>query len=150
MLPGPFQSELLQYNSTILLHFILPGACLVCANTTAYICSKFNDPSYAVDNTCLLFSAYLVFSMQLEFAMLCDSSVRAKTTMNFMLTNVLDAATDGLFYYLFGFAYSSPFNGFIRHHYFALGSIPSCSYDYNNFLYQWAFAIAVAGFTSGV
>ncbi|KAL4291776.1 hypothetical protein GQ457_14G016240 [Hibiscus cannabinus] len=66
-----------------------------------------------------------------------------------MLTNVLDTATDSLFYYLFDFAYGSPFNGFIGHHYFALGSIPSSSYDYNNFLYQWAFAIAVAGITSG-
>ncbi|KAK8578482.1 hypothetical protein V6N13_100319 [Hibiscus sabdariffa] len=87
--------------------------------------------------------------MQLGFAMLCVGSVRAKKTMNFMLTNVLGAATGGLFYYLFGFAYSSPFNGFIGRHYFALGSIPSSSYDYNNFLYQWAFAIAVAEITSG-
>ncbi|KAL4340117.1 hypothetical protein GQ457_08G022850 [Hibiscus cannabinus] len=69
--------------------------------------------------------------------------------MNIMLTNVLDAAIDGLFYYLFSFDYGSPFNGFIGLHYFALGLIPSSSYDYNNFLYQWPFAIAVAGITSG-
>ncbi|KAK8562051.1 hypothetical protein V6N12_049104 [Hibiscus sabdariffa] len=43
--------------------------------------------------------------MQLGFFMLCSGSVRAKNTMNIMLTNVLDAATDDLFYYLFGFAY---------------------------------------------
>ncbi|KAL4368266.1 hypothetical protein GQ457_05G018690 [Hibiscus cannabinus] len=78
--------------------------------------------------------------MQLGFAMLCVSSVRAKNTMNIMLTNILDAATGGLFYYLFDFTYGSPFNVFIGRHYFALGSIPSSSYDYNNFLYQWAFA----------
>ncbi|KAK8664553.1 hypothetical protein V6N13_084337 [Hibiscus sabdariffa] len=111
--------------------------------------SKFSDTSYAVDNTYLLFSAYLVFSMQLGFAMLCDGSVRTKNTINIMLTNVLDAATDGLFYYLFSFAYDSPFNGFIGRHYFVLGSIHSSSYDYNNFLYQWAFDIAMAGITSG-
>ncbi|KAK8690393.1 hypothetical protein V6N13_073927 [Hibiscus sabdariffa] len=105
------------------------------ANTAAYICSKFTDASYAVDNTYLLFSAYLVFSMQLGFAMLCASLVRAKNTMNIMLTNVLDAAIGGLFYYLFGFAYGSPFNGFIGHHYFALGLIPLSSYDYYKFLY---------------
>ncbi|KAK8614422.1 hypothetical protein V6N13_122778 [Hibiscus sabdariffa] len=81
--------------------------------------------------------------------MLCAGSVRAKNTMNIMLTNVPDAATGGLFYYLFGFAYGSPFNGFIGRHYFALRSIPSSSYDYNNFLYQWAFAIAAAGITTG-
>ncbi|XVE81966.1 hypothetical protein DITRI_Ditri15bG0108900 [Diplodiscus trichospermus] len=116
-----------------------------------YICNKFSDASYAVDNTYLLFSAYLVFSMQLGFAMLCAGSVRAKNTMNIMLTNVLDAATGGLFYYLFGFAFAfgSPSNGFIGRHNFALKSIPSSALDYSNFLYQWAFAIAAAGITSG-
>ncbi|KAK8552238.1 hypothetical protein V6N13_120650 [Hibiscus sabdariffa] len=69
--------------------------------------------------------------------------------MNIMLTNVLDAATGSLFYYLFGFAYGLPFNGFIGRHYFALGSILSSFYDYNNFFYQWAFAIAAAGITNG-
>ncbi|KAL4376629.1 hypothetical protein GQ457_02G035150 [Hibiscus cannabinus] len=87
--------------------------------------------------------------MQLGFSMLCAGSVRAKNTMNIMLTKVLDAATDNLFYYLFGFAYGLPFNGFIGRHYFVLGSIPSSFYDYNNFLYQWAFTIAAAGITSG-
>ncbi|KAK8991763.1 hypothetical protein V6N11_062757 [Hibiscus sabdariffa] len=87
--------------------------------------------------------------MQIGFVMLCAGSVRAKNTMNIMLTNVLDAATGSLFYYLIGFAYGLPFNGFIGRHYFALGLIPSFSYDYNNFLYQWAFAIATIGITSG-
>ncbi|KAK8516409.1 hypothetical protein V6N12_038652 [Hibiscus sabdariffa] len=87
--------------------------------------------------------------MKLDFAMLCAGSVRAKNTMNIMLTNVLDTVIGGLFYYLFDFAYGSPFNGFIGRHYFTLGSIPSSSYDYNNFLYQWAFVIAVAEITSG-
>ncbi|KAG5531085.1 hypothetical protein RHGRI_025896 [Rhododendron griersonianum] len=130
-------------------------------NSTAaadYICSqfttvndKFTDTAYAVDSTYLLFSAYLVFSMQLGFAMLCAGSVRAKNTMNIMLTNVLDAATGGIFYYLFGFAFAfgSPSNGFIGRHNFALKSIPSSLFDYSYFLYQWAFAIAAAGITSG-
>ncbi|KAK9919375.1 hypothetical protein M0R45_027970 [Rubus argutus] len=53
--------------------------------------------------------------MQLGFAMLCAGSVRAKNTMNIMLTNVLDAAAGGLSYYLFGFAFAfgEPSNGFI-------------------------------------
>ncbi|KAL3506279.1 hypothetical protein ACH5RR_031661 [Cinchona calisaya] len=123
-------------------------------NTTAaavYICNKFTDTGYAVDTTYLLFSAYLVFSMQLGFAMLCAGSVRAKNTMNIMLTNVLDAAAGGLFYYLFGFAFAfgGPSNGFIGKHFFGLKEIPSSSFDYSNFLYQWAFAIAAAGITSG-
>lgn len=130
-------------------------------NSTAaadYICGQFTDVSnkfvdtaYAVDSTYLLFSAYLVFSMQLGFALLCAGSVRAKNTMNILLTNVLDAATGGLFYYLFGFAFAfgAPSNGFIGRHSFGLKDVPTSSYDYSNFLYQWAFAIAAAGITSG-
>ncbi|KAL4363864.1 hypothetical protein GQ457_04G026790 [Hibiscus cannabinus] len=131
------------------------------ANATAaaeYICNGFGTVSdklvaatYAIDNTYLLFSAYLVFSMQIGFAMLCAGSVRAKNTMNIMLTNVLDAATGGLSYYLFGFAlaYGSPSNGFIGKHFFGLEDFPSPSGDYSYFLYQWSFAIAAAGITSG-
>ncbi|KAI9196937.1 hypothetical protein LWI28_028305 [Acer negundo] len=130
-------------------------AILLGPNTTNaaadFICNKFTDAAFAVDTTYLLFSAYLVFSMQLGFAMLCAGSVRAKNTMNIMLTNVLDAAAGGLFYYLFGFAFAfgGPSNGFIGRQNFALDSIPSSSFDYSNFLYQWAFAIAAAGITSG-
>ncbi|KAL7153235.1 hypothetical protein ABFS83_04G153000 [Erythranthe nasuta] len=101
----------------------------------------------------LLFSAYLVFFMQLGFAMLCAGSVRAKNATNIMLTNVVDAVVGSLSYYLFGFAFAfgegPSENPFIGTSYFALHSIPSSSYDYSFFLYQWAFAIAVAGITSG-
>ncbi|KAG5224131.1 ammonium transporter member [Salix suchowensis] len=68
-------------------------------DAATYLCSQFtgisnqlSDTNFAVNNTYLLFSAYLVFAMQLGFAMLCAGSVRAKNTMNIMLTNVLDAA----------------------------------------------------------
>nr|GMD61083.1 Ammonium transporter 1 member 4 [Ipomoea batatas]GMD64126.1 Ammonium transporter 1 member 4 [Ipomoea batatas]GMD71153.1 Ammonium transporter 1 member 4 [Ipomoea batatas] len=136
---------------------LLSGA----ANATAaaqYICDQFNgvedkfgDAGHAVDTTFLLFSAYLVFAMQLGFAMLCAGSVRAKNTMNIMLTNVIDAAAGGLFYFLFGFAFAfgGPSNGFIGRHNFGLTSLPSESFDYGYFLYQWCFAIAAAGITSG-
>ncbi|VFQ63293.1 unnamed protein product [Cuscuta campestris] len=132
------------------------------AAAAAYICRQFSDVSdafvntgFAIDSTYLLFSAYLVFSMQLGFAMLCAGSVRAKNTMNIMLTNVLDAAAGGLFYYLFGFAFAfgtgDSSNGFIGRYFFGLKSIPDAGagMDYSNFLYQWAFAIAAAGITSG-
>lgn len=118
----------------------------------SYICGQFTDAGYAIDTTYLLFSAYLVFAMQLGFAMLCAGSVRAKNTMNIMLTNVLDAATGGLFYYLFGyaFAFGGPSNGFIGKQFFGLKEIGTeDGFDYSNFLYQWAFAIAAAGITSG-
>ncbi|CAK9148686.1 unnamed protein product [Ilex paraguariensis] len=40
-------------------------------------------------------------------------------------------------------------NGFIGKHFFCLKHIPSSFFDYSYFLYQWSFAIAVAGITSG-
>ncbi|MBA0742362.1 hypothetical protein Gogos_015428 [Gossypium gossypioides] len=131
------------------------------ANATAlasFLCARFStissqlsDATHAIDNTYLLFSAYLVFAMQLGFAMLCAGSVRAKNTMNIMLTNVLDAAAGALSYYLFGFAFAfgAPSNGFIGRHFFGLKAYPSPDGDYSFFLYQWAFAIAAAGITSG-
>ncbi|MCD7446647.1 hypothetical protein HAX54_013322 [Datura stramonium] len=82
--------------------------------------------------------------------MLCAGSVRAKNAMNIMLTNVVDAVVGSLSYYLFGFAFAfGDSNPFIGTNFFALKDIPSSSYDYSFFLYQWAFAIAVAGITSG-
>ncbi|XP_052186341.1 ammonium transporter 1 member 4-like [Diospyros lotus] len=122
----------------------------ICAQFDA-VSNKFVDTAFAVDTTYLLFSAYMVFAMQLGFAMLCAGSVRAKNTMNIMLTNVLDAAAGGLFYYLFGFAlaFGSPSNGFVGSHFFGLKNVPSSSFDYGFFLYQWCFAIAAAGITSG-
>ncbi|XP_021893768.1 ammonium transporter 1 member 4-like [Carica papaya] len=140
--------------------FPLLGNSSNAAAAADYICNqfsvvgnKFSDAGHAIDNTYLLFSAYLVFAMQLGFAMLCAGSVRAKNTMNIMLTNVLDAATGSICYYLFGyaFAFGSPSNGFVGKQFFALDKIPSesAAADYSNFLYQWAFAIAAAGITSG-
>ncbi|KAI9082997.1 hypothetical protein K1719_035012 [Acacia pycnantha] len=126
------------------------AASFICDRFTA-VTNKFSDTTFAVDSSYLLNSAYLVFAMQLGFAMLCAGSVRAKNSMNIMLTNVLDAATGGLFYYLFGFAFAfgAPSNGFIGRHFFGLKDIPDTSFDYSYFLYQWAFAIAAAGITSG-
>ncbi|GFP91734.1 ammonium transporter 1 member 3 [Phtheirospermum japonicum] len=91
--------------------------------------------------------------MQLGFAMLCAGSVRAKNAMNIMLTNVVDAVVGSLSYFLFGFAFAFGEglnkNPFIGTSHFALKDIPTTTYDYSFFLYQWAFAIAVAGITSG-
>ncbi|KAI5675015.1 hypothetical protein M9H77_05965 [Catharanthus roseus] len=111
----------------------------------------------SINTIYLLFSAYLVFVMQLGFAMLCAGSVRAKNALNIMLTNVVDAVVGSISYFLFGFAFAfgddggshSNSNPFIGTKFFALKDIPSENFDYSYFLYQWAFAIAVAGITSG-
>lgn len=82
--------------------------------------------------------------------MLCAGSVRAKNAMNIMLANVVDAVVGSISYYLFGFAFAfGTSNPFIGTDFFALKDVPNSSYDYSFFLYQWAFAIAVAGITSG-
>ncbi|CAN7014919.1 hypothetical protein IGI04_013363 [Brassica rapa subsp. trilocularis] len=152
-------SSTISCNATDLIPLLSGGANATAAAAAAeFICQrfetvsgKFTDAGYAIDNTYLLFSAYLVFSMQLGFAMLCAGSVRAKNTMNIMLTNVIDAAAGGLFYYLFGFAfaYGAPSNGFIGKHFFGMSDFPKPTFDYPFFLYQWTFAIAAAGITSG-
>lgn len=158
-----YKNQFLEFISTLVMVMGEPLSCTAtellgsAANATAaagFICrhleavsAKLSDATYAIDNTYLLFSAYLVFAMQLGFAMLCAGSVRAKNTMNIMLTNVLDAAAGGLSYYLFGyaFAFGGPSNGFIGKHFFGLKHFPTPSVDYSFFLYQWAFAIAAAG-----
>ncbi|KAJ3680747.1 hypothetical protein LUZ60_015236 [Juncus effusus] len=109
-----------------------------------------NSVTEAINTVYLIFSAYLVFVMQLGFAMLCAGSVRAKNTMNIMLSNVVDALVGTISYYLFGFAFAfGNGNPFIGTTYFALKDVPNKSYNYAYFMYQWAFAIAVAGITSG-
>ncbi|BBN18768.1 ammonium transporter, Amt family [Marchantia polymorpha subsp. ruderalis] len=126
------------------------------------VCSKFDvvstalsSQSMAVDSIYLLFSTYLVFSMQIGFAMLCAGSVRAKNTMNVMLTNVVDAAAGAISFYLFGFGFAfgrgSQNNAFIGSNFYGLREMPDHvdAFDYSFFLFQWAFAIAAAGITSG-
>ncbi|KAK7305389.1 hypothetical protein VNO77_43294 [Canavalia gladiata] len=104
----------------------------------------------SINTIYLLFSAYLVFVMQIGFAMICAGSVRAKNAMNMMLTNVVDAVVGSISFYLFGFAFAyGNSNPFIGTDLFALTNIPNGTYDYTFFLYQWAFAIAVTGITSG-
>ncbi|KAK7252537.1 hypothetical protein RIF29_36546 [Crotalaria pallida] len=106
--------------------------------------------THSINAIYLLFSAYLVFVMQIGFAMICAGSVRAKNAMNIMLTNVVDAVVGSISFYLFGFAFAyGNSNPFIGTDLFALANIPNATYDYAYFLYQWAFAIAVAGITSG-
>ncbi|KAJ7562477.1 hypothetical protein O6H91_03G070500 [Diphasiastrum complanatum] len=127
-----------------------------------FICDKLNSisnqlsaTSLAVDNSFLLFSAYLVLIMQLGFAMLCAGSVRAKNAMNIVLINVLDAACGGLSYYLVGFAFAfgtgDYVNGFIGNYFFGLSRYPDAAagLDYSFFLMQWAFAVATLGITCG-
>jgi ammonium transporter, Amt family len=126
------------------------AAGLLCGQLDS-VANQISDSSHAINATYLLFSTYLVFAMQLGFAMLCAGSVHAKNTINIMLLNVLDTCTGALFYYLFGFAFAfgTPSNAFIGKQFFGLKKLPQTGFDYPFFLFQWAFAIAAAGITSG-
>ncbi|GBG69612.1 hypothetical protein CBR_g4443 [Chara braunii] len=115
--------------------------------------------TYGVNTFFVLISAYLVFAMQIGFAMLCAGSVRAKNTMNIMLTNVLDAAAGALSYYVVGyaFAYGEEGNKFIGSGGYAMaqfnsnkaGAAAAADARYRTWMFQWAFAAAAAGITSG-
>ncbi|GBG72035.1 hypothetical protein CBR_g10970 [Chara braunii] len=114
------------------------------------LASSLVSSTYGLNTFFVLISAYLVFAMQIGFAMLCAGSVRAKNTMNIMLTNVLDAAAGALSYYLvgYGFAYGKDGNKFIGSGSFAMHDFKS-DVDYRNWIFQWAFAAASAGIASG-
>ncbi|XP_010264987.1 PREDICTED: ammonium transporter 1 member 4-like [Nelumbo nucifera] len=116
-------------------------------NQFSAVQNSFTDAAHAIDNSYQLFWTYLVFVMQLGFAMLYAGSVHAKSTMNIMLTNVLNAAVGDLFYYLFGFAFAfgSPSNRFIGRHFFGMKVFLSELFDYSNFLYKWAFVVTATG-----
>ncbi|PRQ34832.1 putative ammonium/urea transporter [Rosa chinensis] len=60
----------------------------------------------SINTIYLLFTAYLVFLMQLGFAMLCAGFVRSKNATNIMLSNVVDAIVGSLSFYIFGFAFA--------------------------------------------
>ncbi|PON98064.1 Ammonium transporter [Trema orientale] len=96
--------------------------------------------------------SYLLFLMQLGYAMHCAGSVRAK---NLILANVV-AMAGGLFFYLFGFPFafgdgssSVTLFSLVRNNNNTIDD-DEYSYDYVSFfLLQWAFAITAAGITSG-
>ncbi|GBG92042.1 hypothetical protein CBR_g54162 [Chara braunii] len=117
--------------------------------------SGISDAVTGTNTMFLLFSAYLVFIMQAGFGMLCAGSVRAKNALNIMLTNVMDAAAGAISYFLFGFAFAfgggADSNGFIGNDNFAQSRFhadePFARYEM--WMFQWAFAAAAAGITSG-
>ncbi|PRQ34830.1 putative ammonium/urea transporter [Rosa chinensis] len=60
----------------------------------------------SINTIYLLFSAYLVFLMQLGFAKLRAGSVLSKNATNIMLSNVVDAIVGSLSFGIFGFAFA--------------------------------------------
>jgi ammonium transporter, Amt family len=108
--------------------------------------------STSMDVGFVLISGYLVFVMQIGFAMLTAGSVRSKNTKNVLLKNVLDAAVGSIAYFLFGwaFAYGPGGNRFIGVGNFALSSYEGEAFNnHHSFFFQWAFAATAATIVSG-
>nr|ADW09021.1 ammonium transporter 1;1 [Dunaliella viridis] len=117
----------------------------------------------------LLICGYLVFLMQLGFAMLCAGLVRYKNANNIMLKNILDASVGSICWYVlgYGFAYgisNHRSNAFIGNHDFGLTyttkanwfmAWPQDTHDYvtagnyAGYFFQWAFAATAATIVSG-
>jgi ammonium transporter, Amt family len=75
-------------------------------NSTAILESSITNLAKSLDNGFVLISGYLVFIMQVGFAMLTAGSVRTKNTQNVLLKNAMDACVGGLAYFLFGYAFA--------------------------------------------
>ncbi len=99
----------------------------------------------ALDTGFMVFSGYLVFFMQLGFAMITAGSVRTKNVKNVLLKSAMDACVGAVAYYIFGYAFAYGSKGaFIGHRKFAItrGALA-------DFFYQWTFAATAATIVSG-
>lgn len=99
----------------------------------------------AVDEGFVLMSGYLVFFMQLGFAMLTAGSVRSKNTKNALLKNLLDACVGSLAYYLFGYAFAYGSQGL----FIGWGQFAASRGNLTEWFFQWAFAATAATIVSG-
>mmetsp|Transcript_6405 Transcript_6405/g.11569 ORF Transcript_6405/g.11569 Transcript_6405/m.11569 type:complete len:509 (+) Transcript_6405:101-1627(+) len=97
----------------------------------------------------VLFSAYLVFVMQIGFAMLTAGAVRTKNTKNVLLKNLLDACVGAIAYYIcgFAFAFGTTANSFIGHSDFCLSQSGPTRFWF--WFFQWTFAATAATIVSG-
>lgn len=90
-------------------------------NTVANHGKQFDALKKAIDALFVIFSGYLVFFMQLGFAMITAGSVRTKNTKNVLLKNLLDACVGAVAFYVFGYAFAFGSDGkFIGFRQFAL------------------------------
>ncbi|KAG2455060.1 hypothetical protein HYH02_000885 [Chlamydomonas schloesseri] len=130
---------------------------------TADAQSAASNVSVGLDVSFLLFSGYLVFIMQLGFAVLCAGCIRSKNCMNILLKNMLDACVGAIGFYLFGYAfaygrkYGQNSNGFIGNWNFALSYTTETSmsgtefttFGWHQFFFQWSFCAATTTIVSG-
>lgn len=103
-----------------------------------------------LDTFYVLVAAYLVFLMQLGFALVEAGAVSMKNTTNILFKNVMDAIIGAIVFYVIGYAFAYgriDDNAFIGVTNFALSKEDGTTYEY--FLFQWAFAATAATIVSG-
>jgi Amt family ammonium transporter len=104
-----------------------------------------------LDTLWLMLAAFLVFFMQLGFAMVESGFVRAKNTTNILMKNVLDACIGGLAFFAVGYAlaYGVDGNGEAGS-FFGFGNFFLNDFDsYAVWIFQFAFAATAATIVSG-
>ena len=109
------------------------------------------DLTAGLDQAWLMIAAFLVFFMQLGFAMVEAGFVRAKNTTNILMKNVLDACIGGLVFFAIGFglAYGVDDSG-DANKLFGFGNFFLADFDsYAFWIFQFAFAATAATIVSG-
>jgi Amt family ammonium transporter len=109
------------------------------------------DLTAGLDQAWLMIAAFLVFFMQLGFAMVEGGFVRAKNTTNILMKNVLDACVGGIVFFAvgFGLAYGVDSSG-DANKIFGWGNFFLEDFDiYAFWIFQFAFAATAATIVSG-
>lgn len=104
----------------------------------------------ALDTAWLMLAAFLVFFMQLGFAMVESGFVRAKNTTNILMKNVLDACIGGLAFFAVGYGLAYGLRDGTANQFFGEGHFFLNGFDgYATWLFQFAFAATAATIVSG-
>ena len=100
------------------------------------------DYSTSINTVFIVICAFLVFFMQVGFAMLEVGSVRAKFKTHMINLVMIDLVLGVIAWWLFGygFAYGTDVSGFIGNKYFA-GSDVEADNRYLEWMFEWVFAL---------
>lgn len=104
----------------------------------------------SIDTLWVSNATYLVFLMQLGFALLEVGSVRQKNAQNILLKNFMDICISTLTWWLLGYglAFGGSSGGFVGYKNFAGTDFENTDH-YRNWMFQWAFAGTTATIVSG-
>lgn len=98
----------------------------------------------------VLLSAYLVFFMQMGFALVEVGSVHHKNTINILIKNFMDACIGAIVWYIWGYAFAYGVEGdgpFIGGGNFGLSD--ETGNTWHSWVFQWAFAATASTIVSG-